>query len=181
MRVVNALIEMGDLDCARRTLGSMTPSSAEATATWALRKATLCLKMGLLPEARGLVEAANCADAERQILRSLLAVAEGDFDVAIELLKDPESKELGELAALAKQNLAVALLYRGDIQKARDVLDELVEEGHSFQTLTINLATIYDLTTDRSRELKLTLVDKVAQSQREHGQTRAFNNVDFKL
>jgi trafficking protein particle complex subunit 12 len=181
VRVVNALIDMGDLDCARRTLDSMRPPEDGSVAVWTMRKAILCIRMGLLGEARMAVESASCGDAERQILRSLLAVADGHFDNAIELLQSPTCAT-GELAALAKQNLAVALLYRSDIQKAREILEGLVDEGHSFQTLTVNLATIYDLTTDRSRELKLTLADRIAQQQHQgQGHARIFTNTDFKL
>ncbi|KPI44564.1 uncharacterized protein AB675_8502 [Cyphellophora attinorum] len=181
IRVVNALIDMGDLDCARRTLNSMKPAENGSVAAWTMRNAILCVRMGLLGEAKKAVDSAHCGDAEKAILQSLLAVAEGQFDTAIELLQSPLNTS-SNLAALAKQNLAVALLYRSDIRKAREVLEGLVDEGYSFQTLTINLATIYDLTTDRSRELKLTLADRIAQQQHEgQGHGRIFTNIDFKL
>lgn len=178
VRVVNALIEMGDVDCARRTLNTMKPAQDQPAALWRLRKATLCLKMGLLGEVRRLVTTSQDNAAEKKILESLLAVAEGHFDQAIEMLESTE--DLGDLSALAKQNLAVALLYHGDIQKARTVLEGLINQGYSFQSLTVNLATIYDLTTDRSRNLKLALVDEIAKHQNPD-QLRAFTNADFKL
>ncbi len=64
--------------------------------------------------------------------------------------------------------------------QARKLLESLVEEGHSFHGLTFNLSTIYELSTEKARALKLDLTDKVAaQPESEAGWEKA--NVDFKL
>jgi trafficking protein particle complex subunit 12 len=180
-RVVNALIEMGDIDCARRTMDATKPSGGDELGLWNLRKVALCLRMGLLREARSLVDSTTCSEPEKAILESLIAVAEERFDEAATLLQQPAIGEGHSLAALAKQNLAVARLYQGNVQQARDILESLVEEGYSFQTLTINLATVYDLTTDKARESKITLAEKVARHQKQAQQARPFTNADFKL
>jgi trafficking protein particle complex subunit 12 len=176
IRVVNGLIEMGDPDCAHRTLASMRSTES----TWAFRKCMLCLKMGLLGEARKLVESLEPEDPKKQLLESLIAVAEHRLDDAVTILTSSIPAADKEISALARQNAAVALLYRGEIQKARSLMETLVDEHESFSTLTINLATIHDLTSDRSRELKLTLVDKVAAND-DPKQPRTFTNADFKL
>ena len=180
IRVVNALIEMGDLDCARRTLETMKPSDPNATSTWAYRKVMLCLKMGLVAEARGLIDAPNLQQPNIQVLRLLAAVADDRLDDAVSLLTEPDSDANTDLVALAKQNVALALLYRGEIQKARSLMETLIDEHESFSTLTINLATIHDLTSDQSRELKLALASKIA-ADRQTRQVRSFGNADFKL
>ena len=179
IRVINALIEMGDIDCARRTLDATRPMT-EGQTVWALRRVTLYLRMGLLEEARQLISSSRCTEPERLILESLLAVAEDRLDSAIGLLNSPGLEQQQNLLGLARQNLAVAYLYKGDIQKAKDVMETLISDNLSFQTLTINLATVYDLTSDRSQEMKTALVDRVA-SQQQSRQSRAFTNADFKL
>lgn len=181
VRVINALIEMGDIDCARRTMDAMKPTSKDELDLWHLRKLTLSIRMGLLGEAKKLIETMDCPPAKKQILESLIAVAEERFDAAADLLDQPAVQEYPALAALAKQNLAVVHLYRGDIQQAKAILETLVGDQHSFQTLTVNLATVYDLTTDRARDYKMALADRIAQQGKPPSQARSFTNADFKL
>ena len=181
VRVVNALVEMNDIDCARRTLDSTKPTTEEELGLWTLRKVTLSIRMGLLGEAQKIVRYSNISGPEKSILESLIAVADDRFDAAIELLTRPTMEHHRPLLALAKQNLAVAYLYQGDIQHAKEVLDTLINDDQSFQTLTINLATILDLTTDRSREMKLRLAERVSKQQSPPKQARSYTNADFKL
>jgi hypothetical protein len=49
--------------------------------------------------------------------------------------------------------------------QAREVLETLIENGNSFHALTFNLSTIYELCTERSRALKISLAEKVAGIQ----------------
>lgn len=181
LRVVNALVEMGDIDCARRTMDATKPSSRDQLSVWYFRKVTLCLRMGLIEEAQSLINNIECPAAQKAILQSLIAVAEERFDAAADLLKQPGVEQDASLAALAKQNLAVVSLYQGNIQQAKEILETLVDEGHSFQTLTINMATVYDLTTDKARESKMGLAEKIAQGQKQAQKARPFTNADFKL
>jgi trafficking protein particle complex subunit 12 len=180
-RVINALIEMGDIDCARRTMNANNPRSQQELSLWALRKVTLCLRMGLVSEAQTLIDTIECPPSQKAILLSQIAIAEERFDKAAELLQQPNVESDKALAALAKQNLAVVHLYRGNIQQAKELLESLVDDGHSFQTLTINLATVYDLTTDKARESKLSLADKIADYEKQEQKARPFTNSDFKL
>jgi len=180
IRVVNALIEMGDLDCARRTLDSMKPSNPTSASIWACRKVMLCLRMGLVAEARGLIGASELQQSNTRLLKSLIAVADDRMDDAVSVLTDTTLDADKDLLALAKQNAAVALLYKGELQKARSLMESLIDEHESFSTLTINLATIHDLTSDQSRELKVALANKIA-ADRQLRQMRSFTNADFKL
>ena len=180
IRVTNALIEMGDLDCAKRTLDGMKSSNSKNSA-FAVRHIMLCLKMGLLGEATRTISALHTEDSVLPILRSLVAIAEDDLEEATKLLEGFSSYPDDDAYALAKQNLAVALLYKGEIQAARTILDELVSEGHSFQTLTVNLATIFDLRSDRSRDLKMGVVNGISRNSGKQRSKRAYTNADFKL
>jgi len=85
------------------------------------------------------------------------------------------------LKGLLKQSLAVAHLYRGEVTISKRILEELVDEGYSFQSLTINLATIYDLTSDKARDLKMSMISQIAKQHKDASQLRYFTNADFKL
>ena len=69
------------------------------------------------------------------------------------------------------------------------LLTELIEEGHSFHALTFNLATVYELCTERSRAKKIELADKVAEKMKseddfgegERSTWAERSNADFKL
>ncbi|KAJ9643850.1 uncharacterized protein PV06_08979 [Exophiala oligosperma] len=181
IRVVNALIEMGELDCAARTLATMKPSDDKSTALWTSRMVLLRIKMGDFQRAHDLVESTTLATHDKLALRSLLAIAEGRYDEASQAFSECEEGTDPALKALIKQNLAVALLYNGEVSKSKKILEELIDNGYSFQTLTINLATIYDLSSDTSRDLKLSMISKIASEQKTTGQLRSFLNADFKL
>ncbi|KIW68103.1 hypothetical protein PV04_04070 [Phialophora macrospora] len=181
IRVVNALIEMGDLDAAARTLESLKPADDEDVALWISRMILLRIKMGDIYRAEKLIQSTALKPPEKMVVQSLLAVSQGRLDEAAKVLAENEASIDPAVAAVAKQNLAVANLYRGQILNARQHLEDLVDAGHSFQTLTINLATIYDLTSDRSRELKTSMVSRIASHQQEKTQIRSFLNADFKL
>lgn len=181
IRVVNALIEMGEVDCAARTLATMRPSDDRSTALWTSRMILLRIKMGDVARAHDLVESTTLAAHDKLALRSLVAIAEGQYDEASRALTECEEGTDPDLKALVKQNLAVALLYNGEVLKSKRILEELIIDGYSFQTLTINLATIYDLSSETSRDLKMSMISKIASEQKTTGQLRSFLNADFKL
>ena len=179
-RVVNALVEMGDFDCAKRTLDTLKPSEASGT-IWISSMIMLLAKMGLIDKATAMLNDSTISESERTSFQSLLAIANEDFAKAEELLSRDSLSQHQELMALAKSNLAVAMLYKGEIERARSILNSLVDDGQSFQSLTINLATIFDLTSDRSKDLKTALAAKVARNDKRLKQPRTFTNADFKL
>ena len=181
LRVVNSLIEMGDLESATRSLEGLKPAQGKDLAVWTSRMILLRMKMGDIAGVDRLVETLDIDVPERPLLESLSAIAHGHFEKASKILSQDTASSNPATEALVKQNLAVAYLYRGEIIKARDLLEELVVAGHSFQNLTVNLATIYDLTSDKSRELKASMVSRIASSRPDRTQIRSYVNADFKL
>ncbi|KAI4251657.1 MAG: hypothetical protein L6R42_008299, partial [Xanthoria sp. 1 TBL-2021] len=198
VRVGNALVEMGDLEAGRRhfeTLAEATTNSEEKTAlsSWV---AMLCLRMGDLEGARawthGDQEAGEVSTIDapspttgqkHDVLKPLLNMAEGDYETAVtewrSLLNGPHN-------VLAKQNLAVCLLYTGHLSQTSQLLEELVNEDHAFYALTFNLATVYELSTDRSRDRKMQLAERVAEGLRRkdaevEGRRIERSNMNFKL
>lgn len=227
VRVGNALVEMGDLEAGRRhfeTLAEATNVTEENTtlSSWI---AMLCLRMGNLERARtwtcgdrsaGGASAINSSQlAKHDVLSPLLNMAEGDYGIAAtewrSLLQSPHN-------VLAKQNLAVCLLYTGQLSEVylyfllhptlflsavssisicilyilththqtSQLLEELVNDNHAFYALTFNLATVYELSTDKSRDRKMQLAERVAEGLRKNaadaeGRRIERSNVDFKL
>ncbi|KAJ9604595.1 hypothetical protein H2200_010709 [Cladophialophora chaetospira] len=181
IRVVNALIEMGDVESAARTLQSLKPTNTEDLALWTSRMILLKIKTGDISGAQRLLESSTLEPQDKPVLESLFAVAEGRYDDAASVLSKNEATTDPAVEAFVKQNLAVAYLYRGEIRKARNLLEELVDGGYSFQSLTINLATIFDLTSDKARDLKTSMVSRIASHQQDKTQVRSYLNADFKL
>lgn len=65
--------------------------------------------------------------------------------------------------------------------QSRALLESLVSANHSFPSLTFNLSTIYELCSEKSRNLKMHLADEVAK-QTHSGETNLDrSNADFKL
>ena len=175
IRVVNALIEMSDLDCARRMLESNIADDNTVSPAAAQRMALLYLKIGDVEKARTVQSAS--VDFE-----PLLMMAEGRYEDAAKLWEEQLGADTGEDSkTLIKQNLAVAYLYSGQIARSRDLLHELVETGESFESLTVNLATLYELSTDRSKEFKLASASKIAAHRKERRVIPPLTNGAFKL
>ena len=76
------------------------------------------------------------------------------------------------------QNLAVCLFYVGKVDETVKLLEGLVDGGRSFHALTFNLATVFELCSERGRERKGELVERVAHGRVGIGERGA---ADFKL
>ncbi|GAD99136.1 conserved hypothetical protein [Paecilomyces variotii No. 5] len=179
LRSVNALIEMGDLDAARRSLESLQGPGPESD-TKKLRKALLNIRIGDVETAKEILN--ESTELGEGILKPLLDMAEGRYDDAVggwkSLLEKGTAKDQ---EAMFTNNLAVCLLYTGKLNESRKLLESLLAGNNSFQSLTFNLATIYELCSDKSRNLKLHLADEVAK-QPHTGDTNIDRpNADFKL
>ena len=182
IKIVNALIEMEDLDCAARTLATIQPTDPKTASTWKMRMVLLYLKMGDLFGAQRLMQALDATDAQSRLLPPLLIFAEGRYeDAALAWEQALETELPKEEGALIKQNLAVAYLYSGQIERTGVIMEGLLDEGSSFQSLILNLVTLYELSSDRSRDLKIALAGRVAKQEAnsERGWTKT--NADFKL
>ena len=79
---------------------------------------------------------------------------------------------------LVTQNLAVCLFYLGRVDETVKLLEGLVNgKGRSFHALTFNLATVFELCSERGRERKGELVERVV----ERGLRGERGQGDFKL
>jgi tetratricopeptide (TPR) repeat protein len=115
IRSVNALIEMGDFDAARRSLHSLKISDLEAAINKS-RKVLLILMIGDIDAAKKVYEEAGTPN--ESILRPLLSMAEGQYtDAVAEWRALLENGEENNDKALISQNLAVCLLYTGQLNE----------------------------------------------------------------
>ncbi len=232
LRIGNALVEMGDLEAGRRHFETLIEAMTNAEEKTVLSSwvAMLCLRMGDLKEARVWIsigdndqeaDGASVSESPQSakrpksdVLKALLNMAEGDYDNAVtewrSLLNGPHD-------ILAKQNLAVCLLYTGHLSEVcpflfispftvqlsipnlhlsfvimtrmhqtSQLLEEVVTENHAFYALTFNLATVYELSTEKARDRKMQLAERVAEGLRRNdaqavGRRMEWSNADFKL
>ncbi|QGA12864.1 hypothetical protein EYB26_000509 [Talaromyces marneffei] len=176
VRSVNALVEMGDLDAARRSLSNLGDSRNVDNQA---RSILLALRIGDLALAKGILEKSTVL--QDGILKPLTTMAEGSYDEAAvqwkALLDNPEEST----RPMIVQNLAVCLLYTGKLNESRSLLESLISENHAFQSLTFNLATIYELCCDNPQNRKLALGQMVSQQTHNGEMNLDRANADFKL
>lgn len=186
IRVANVLVEMGELEGAGRHLGTLSatahPSDTPEAREVLIMEALVWLRVGDVAAARRCLSAASSV-AENELvdgtLTALLHIANGEYTHAVSAFSTLHSTFPHD--AMVVQNLAVSLLYTGRIAEARTMLADLVDESPPFHSMLFNLSTIYELCTERNRERKLELADKVAKSRGDGSVGREFGNADFKL
>ncbi|MCJ1391315.1 hypothetical protein MMC18_004178 [Xylographa bjoerkii] len=167
LRVAGALVQMGDGGAAGRVLRGLKGEGMQ-DGLWRGRMGLLYLKIGDVKTAREFIAPATTAtaiadgpeDSYGALLRPLLSLAEGDSDLAVSQLT--AQRDATPFDPLVTLNLAVCLIYAGCLVEARPLLEELVDGGHTFQTLLFNLATVYELCSEKARGLKMELAGKVA-------------------
>ncbi|KAJ5390654.1 uncharacterized protein N7496_001722 [Penicillium cataractarum] len=178
IRSVNALVEMGDLDAAKRSLESLRAS--EDTEAMKLRKSLLFLRIGDLDAAER-VFGDSRESKEAALLKPLLSMSEGRYQDAVTEWRALHEDTQRTDKALVGQNLAVCLLYSGKLDEARQLLEDQVSAHHSFGSLIFNLSTVYELCSDSAGTLKGKLAATIAE-QPVSGQTNLDRpNTDFKL
>ncbi|KAF8420481.1 hypothetical protein EV426DRAFT_638091 [Tirmania nivea] len=188
IRVASALVEMGDLAAAARHLESLRAKGGDADAAEEDAKvrymlSLLYIRIGNYSAAKAALPPAPPAPAEAQpqrdplahptqtalytdhILASLLRTALGHWEASITAWSTPPPPTAGppQPAVLERQNLAVSLVYTGRLAQARDILEDLIEEGNAFFALTFNLCTVWELLTDgeATKERKREVAEKV--------------------
>ncbi|KAK6213727.1 gtp-binding protein [Colletotrichum tabaci] len=175
INVTGALIEMDDLAGAARHLSTLKD---RGDGKMALSRALLWLHLGDTEAARRSVQDSgeDGKHAER-VITALCQMADGEYDAALQSWQDLKGEFADEMVGV---NLAVCLLYTGKLTEARSVFEDMVNTGYSSHTLLFNLSTTYELCTERNRNLKLGLVEKVADlDETPRGWEK--NNADFKL
>lgn len=197
VRVAGELVGMGEFDTAGRHLSMLDDGlvvedgvsadegdgGGRERIAMAVRKALLYLRIGDVDTARecytDLVSTSTTDSSpplDLEVLRVLTFMAEADYVSPVELLE--RLLTLHPSNELLRHNLAVCLLYNGDVQRANSLLEGMVGkadgaaasseddavsgESPVFSALLFNLATIYELRTEKARERKVKLVERVA-------------------
>ncbi|KAI1214167.1 uncharacterized protein F4807DRAFT_117305 [Annulohypoxylon truncatum] len=186
VKVAGALIEMDDLAGAAEHLATLGDGDggSEGRGRLAMSRALLWLHLGDVEAARRCVRVADDegASTNERILTALADMADGEYRTALEEWQELKStmEENGQHDEMVGVNLAVCLLYTGKMAEARDILEGLVDAGDTSHTLLFNLTTMYELCTDRHKNLKMKLAERVASKQPSQlGWEKT--NADFKL
>lgn len=117
IRSVNALIEMGDLSAARRSLDSLRTTASDSFVSKS-RKTLLFLLIGDVDAAKRESRLADGSDDT--MFKPLLSMAEGRYDdAAVEWQALLEAGPKRSDEAMVKQNLAVCLLYTARLNDVR--------------------------------------------------------------
>jgi hypothetical protein len=199
IRVASALVEMGDLDAASRHLRTLeedrdTPLVEKRR--FMMMETLIWLKVGDLDAALACLSR-NSADSEEilgqdlddstkdanfstRVLTALVNTCTGDLAAAVPKWQALNEEFPGD--ATIQQNLAVCLMYAGEMTKSRDILAALANDPSTpvFQSLLFNLATIYELSTESSPALKMQLAENVARTD-QHGAGSERGKAEFKL
>ncbi|KAM0258976.1 hypothetical protein ACHAPA_010979 [Fusarium lateritium] len=175
IQVAGALIELEDLTGAAHHLNTLRDVG---DGKMALTKALMWLHLGDSDSARVCARQAVTSDenAEKLIV-ALSDMADAEYKSALEAWEELKESMDDEMVGV---NMAVCLLYLGRIQEGRAVLEELVESGRSSHTLLFNLSTMYELCTERHKNMKIRLTERVAGLEAS-STGREKTNSDFKL
>jgi trafficking protein particle complex subunit 12 len=158
LRVADALVEMGELETASRHLDTVSDTDNDEIA---YRKALLRVRVGDVTGAeRSLNKIQD--DHAKGDLAALLKITNGDY---LDACTSWHKVNNGRNRELGASNFGVAMLYTGRIAEARQILEELVNQGQAFPGLLFNLSTIYELCTERAMTSKQELADRVVLHQ----------------
>lgn len=120
MRSVNALVEMGDLDAAKRSLEGLRTDDSE-TGPNRLKKALLLLRIGDTDAAEQVFGEAGDSK-EAALMRPLLSMSDGRYTDAVSEWQGLQEDKTRTDGALIAQNLAVCLLYAGELDEVMHAL-----------------------------------------------------------
>ena len=196
IKVAGALVDMEDLSGAVHHMRTLKDS---ADGKLALSKALLWLRIGDAAQARGCAKsiASEESDGIEKIILALSDMADAKYETALGRWEEVKETINDEMVGV---NMAVCLLYLGRMPEVctirdhyrqsvqilnwmlqgRQVLEQLVDAGFSSHTLLFNLSTTYELCTEKNRNLKAKLAERVAaMGESDRGWEKT--NADFKL
>lgn len=124
IRSVNALVEMGDLDAAKRSLEGLRTFGPESDVT-KFRKALLFLRIGDLDAAKRAFGGSH-ESKEAALLQPLLSMSEGLYNDAVTEWRALQENKSSMDGALVAQNLAVCLLYIGKLDEVGRMIKEIL-------------------------------------------------------
>ncbi|KAF2157543.1 hypothetical protein K461DRAFT_20242 [Myriangium duriaei CBS 260.36] len=169
LRVAAELIEMGEFDAAARHLQSLDEPNDDSDAL--VRKALLQLRIGDVAAAETTVNETKDGETNdsRATLRGLTQLARGDYTAAMETFAALHETQPQDI--VAANNYAVSLLYTGKMDAAAPLLEALVDGADAIPApgVLFNLATFYELATERAVDRKVRLVERVAARGAEQG------------
>ncbi|CAK7224615.1 hypothetical protein SCUCBS95973_005580 [Sporothrix curviconia] len=164
-------LQLGDVEEARAAMGGSGSGAGRTVESTGLSSLSS-------PRVHG-SSSSGGDDIAARVVDALCDMADGEYTAALSswraLREDAPNDEMVGI------NLAVCLLYVGQMQEGRAVLEALVDAGASSHTLLFNLSTMYELCTDRAKALKLALAQRVANQMPAAGQGWEKTNADFKL
>ncbi|KAK3077433.1 hypothetical protein LTS18_010273 [Coniosporium uncinatum] len=143
------------------------------------------LRVGDIASAQHCLDSATSStdanDQEGKLLEGLIAIANGEYQDAVAKMQALHEQHPDD--ALVTQNLAVCLVYTGQLPESQALLEKLVDGEGVSRSVTFNLATLYELSTERARDLKGELAGKMARREPERGEGRVWekSGADFKL
>jgi tetratricopeptide (TPR) repeat protein len=186
IRVANTLVEMGDLDGAGRHLGTLSTGEGESDAAETrdvlVMEAMLWLRVGDLASARRCLAQASDVGSDALLdgaLAALVQLADSDYKAAASSFRALHDQFPDD--AMVAQNLAVCLLYTGHIPDAKDLLSNLVDQSPPFHSLVFNLSTVFELCTERNRDKKGEIAEKLARRKDGGGVGWERSTLEFKL
>ena len=181
VRVANVMVEMGDLEGAGRHLASLKAPTEDDREIIAMETLTW-LRLGDVTSARRCLASLKGSHPGGLLdgtLEALILLADSDFEAAAAALASLHEEFPSD--AMVMQNLAVCLLYNGRIAEAKDMLTQLVGETPPFHSLVFNLCTMYELCTERNRDSKVGLAQRLASRKGDGSVGWEMSNADFKL
>ncbi|KAF2745132.1 hypothetical protein M011DRAFT_469842 [Sporormia fimetaria CBS 119925] len=195
VRVANILVEMGDLEAAGRHLASLAaPSnstsssdvSAEHQQQILYMEALVSLRVGDIHAARRCLSALSSLSSEESntdllegTLTALLHLSTSSLLEATEAFESLYATH--PTNGMIAQNLAVCYLYTGRIAETRTLLEALADRSTTFRSLVFNLCTVYELCTEKSKERKMDLAERLAVRKDQNGMAWEGALKDFKL
>lgn len=176
IRVAGELVEMGELETARRYLATLAPGPATTEAEMlemCIRKTLLLLKIGDTQAAEECLATFTSSSESQTHTDENLLIQQNVLSALTSLSTSNYTSAVTQLQSLATtypsnplilHNLAIANIYSNNVSTASSILESLVSESEIvFPTLLFNLSTVFELRTERARERKLGLVDVVVE------------------
>ncbi|KAF2644868.1 hypothetical protein P280DRAFT_419212 [Massarina eburnea CBS 473.64] len=180
IRAANVLVEMGDLEGAGRHLSTL-PKGPESHDILVM-EILVWLRVGDMHAAKRCISSASDLDSDEltnSSLEALIQLADSEYAAATSSFQALHDKFPDD--AMVAQNLAVCLLYTGQIAAARNLLVDVVDASAPFHSSIFNLCTIYELCTERNRDRKAALAEKLATRTPDGAVNWEIQSVDFKL
>ncbi|XPS73588.1 hypothetical protein M3J09_005732 [Ascochyta lentis] len=186
IRVANTLVEMGDLEGAGRHLGTLSkndqPHDSASAREILLMETLVWLRVGDMASARRCLAHASSTETDALVdgtLTALVQLADSDYAAAATSFRALHHQFPTD--PMIAQNLAVCLLYTGHISDAKADLTSLIDASPPFYSLLFNLSTVFELCTERNRDHKAVLADKLAARRDGGGVGWERSMVEFKL